>query len=190
METTTPGPTSVPFRVSTLAPGVAVVAGVLWLVATGASWLGAVDDDGSWWAEYAAYNLSLIGATVATLFAIGRVVPPRRSAVVVVAWAFLGLGLLGVVLVAWALPFWAAWLALGCAALAWTSPPHRTALLTLAGAQVAGIVALIVASQARVGDVDDYGDYPLAWPIGIGVTALITGVGLWLLVRRPSSRAG
>jgi hypothetical protein len=117
-------------------------------------------------------------------------VPPRRSAVVVVAWVLLGIGLLGVALVAWALPFWAAWLALGCATLAWASQPHRAALLTLAGAQVAGIVALVVASEARVGDVDEYGDHPLAWPIGIGVTALLTGVGLWLLVRRSAPRAG
>jgi hypothetical protein len=188
METTAPDPTTVPLRASTLAPGIAVVAGVLWLVATGASWVGAVDDGGTW--EYAAYALSLIGATVATLFTVGRAVPPRRSAVVVVAWVLLGIGLLGVALVAWALPFWAAWLALGCATLAWASQPHRAALLTLAGAQVAGIVALVVASEARVGDVDEYGDHPLAWPIGIGVTALLTGVGLWLLVRRSAPRAG
>jgi hypothetical protein len=53
----------------------------------------------------------------------------------------------------------------------------------LAGAQLLGMAFLFAGMAAEVGRVDEYGDYPAAFGIGLAVTAVATIVSLYLLDR-------
>lgn len=95
-----------------------------------------------------------------------------------------GLGV-ATALVAWALPLWMTVLGAGFAVLAVASRPgERRALALLAAGQLAGLAVMFAVIAAEVGRRDEYGDYPAAGGIAVGVTAAMTIIALSQLTRR------
>lgn len=81
--------------------------------------------------------------------------------------------------VAWALPLWMTTLAVSFALLAVASSQRaRRGLAILAASQLVGMAVLFAALAAEVGPRDSYGDYPVAFGIGLVVTSAGSVIGL------------
>ena len=107
----------------------------------------------------------------------------------------LGLGVVAAIVLAWALPFWMALQGVGLLFIAVAAWPMRVAprlpLVAYGSGMLMGIVAFVILNLMKVGSVDRYGDYPVAWAIGGAVGFIITaagllGIGLWLRGEEPA----
>ena len=162
----------------------ATVAGLGWLgVAIGGVWEIA---GGDW--PYALFSIILMLAAGLSVAAGWQ--GTRETDRATLLRCGLGIGLLAVAstVVAWALPLWMTLLAITFAVWAVAAPrAPRPGLATLAGAQLVGIGALIIAIEAEVGQRDSYGDYPAAFGVGLLVTGVGSALGLAVLVRSARS---
>ena len=135
-----------------------------------------------WQVWYAAYTLCLMAAAAATA-AIAFIVAGKdvRGSV---AWVGVAVTTIAVAttMVAWALPFWMSSIALGYAVLAIGVPAHRRGLAALAGAQLAGVLAVLVGEAVGIGTPDKWGDHPIAGAIGIMTVPVLTIAALVLLI--------
>jgi hypothetical protein len=162
-----------------------LVAGFAWLVVAGYGVREAtVDDEGAWRLAYLLFSIALLvgaAATVslATLASRKSGRPRLRIAGLVVS----GLGC-ALALVAWALPVWMTVLGVGFAIVAVSSAPRpRRALALLAAGHLVGVAVMFVGIAAEVGRRDEYGDYPAAGGIAVGVVAAMTIIALVQLGR-------
>jgi hypothetical protein len=162
-----------------------LVAGFAWLVVAGSGIRSAtVSDDSDWELTYMVFSLALLVAAaasvrVATLATRQGGRPRLRMAGLVVS----SLGC-AAALVAWAFPLWMTVLGVGFAMVALSSGPRqRRALALLAGGQLVGIAVMFAGIAAQVGSRDEWGDYPAAGGIAVGVAAAITIIALFGLTR-------
>lgn len=163
---------------------------VLWLLVAAATVYGGLDDDDEWQAAYAVFNValtlaaSLIGFTV---FRWGR--PATRALMWSVGVVVLVVAVLSTVVAAWAAPLWQVSLAVAFVVLAAGTDRSRTPLLALAGGQLAGVVAFFVGDSVGIGDVDSYGDHPLATDVSVVLSSLLTAAAVCLTVRSSGERS-
>ncbi|MEQ1788437.1 MAG: hypothetical protein ABL966_15400, partial [Acidimicrobiales bacterium] len=140
-----------------------------------------------WQTPYLLFNAALTIAailTLATVLHLGRDAETSR-------WRRIGLAVCGLglvsTLVAWALPLWMTLLGVGFGLVAMSvTGALRRPLALLAGAQVLGLVSLLLALRAEIGPVDEYGDHPAAFGVGLVVTAGAM-IGALLLADRVRS---
>jgi hypothetical protein len=161
------------------------LAALCWLVVGGYGLVETISDSGDdWEIRYSIFAISLMLASILTVLAIGVFSrSSERPALRSIGLVVCGLGVV-TTFVAWALPLWMTVLAIGFALVAASgSGVSRRAVASLAAAQVVGMVALFVAIAAEVGPVDEYGDHPAAFGIGIIVTAVGTIVSLYQIDR-------
>jgi hypothetical protein len=162
------------------------LASLAWIVVGGYGlWGILVEDSGdNWQTPYLIFASALfLGAalTVAAIWSVSR--RDERSPTRVIGLGVCVVGLLST-LVAWALPLWMTLLAIGYAVVAVSGlRPWRRSVAFLAGAQLLGMAAMFVGIAAEVGRRDEYGDHPVAFGIGIVVTAGATVVSLYQLDR-------
>jgi hypothetical protein len=137
-----------------------------------------------WEIRYLVSSIALFVASLLTLVVLWRATSDgARSPMRVVGLAVTSLGVLSTV-VAWALPLWMTLLAVGYGLLFVSMGQSRLRpVVLLAGAQLLGMAFLFAGMAAEVGRVDEYGDYPAAFGIGLAVTAVATIVSLYLLDR-------
>jgi hypothetical protein len=162
------------------------IAAACWLVVGGYGLAEVVAEDAgdNWEIGYSIFAIALmLGAilTVAALWVVSN--PSARPVLRSVGLVVCGLGVV-TTFVAWALPLWMTVLAIGFALVAASGiPPWRRPVAALAAAQLLGMAALFIGITAEVGRVDEYGDYPAAFGIGLLVTAVATIASLYLLDR-------
>ncbi len=167
----------------------AFVSAGLWLVTAGLYVLMVVFDN-QWQLYYALFSATLIAAGVLgllTMFGVGR----RLGGLGVIGTVGLGITGLGVAvsIIAWAVPLWmvvqgTGHLVFGSAVLRRGAAPKQGTLLASSGLIIGAIVFLVL-NLAEIGWRDSYGDYPLAWALGVvaGVVFLplgLIGWGRWL----------
>jgi len=163
-----------------------LLAALGWLVVGGYGVVEAIAEDSGdgWEIGYGIFAISLMLASILTVVAVAAVT--RRSERTVLR--SIGLVVCGVgvasTLVAWALPLWMTLFAIGFAIVAASvSEGMRRPVAALAAAQIVGMAALFAGMAAEIGPVDEYGDHPVAFAIGIVVTAIGTLVSLYLVDR-------
>jgi hypothetical protein len=162
------------------------LASLAWIVVGGYGlWGILVEESGdNWQTPYLIFASALfLGAalTVAAVWIVSRREERSRTRVI-----GLGVCVVGVLstLVAWALPLWMTLLAVGYAVVGVSGlRPWRRSVAFLAGAQLLGMASMFVGIAAEVGRRDEYGDHPVAFGIGIVVTAAATVVSLYQLDR-------
>ena len=162
------------------------LASLAWIVVGGYGlWGILVEDSGDdWQTPYLIFASALfLGAalTVPAIWSVSR--RDERSPARMIGLGECVVGLLST-RVAWALPLWMTILAIGFAVVAISGQrPWRRSVAFLAGAQLLGMAAMFVGIAAEVGRRDEYGDHPVAFGIGIVVTAGATVVSLYHLDR-------
>lgn len=164
---------------------------VMWLLVAAATVYGGLGDDDERAAAYAVFGGALTLAASVIAFTVVRWGRPATSAlmwpigVVVLVFAVL------TTLVAWASVLWQASLAVAFVSLAVGTDRSRTPLLALAGVQLAGLAAFFLGDALGIGDVDSYGDHPLAGDVSVVLSSLLTAAAVWLTIRssgEPSDR--
>lgn len=138
----------------------------------------------NWEQPYMLFSIALLVATVSTL-AVGAAVS-RDTDRPVARWFGIGFGVLAVAgsVVAWALPLWMTLVALSAVGFTLASGRSvRPGLAGLAAAQVIGMAAMYAAIQAEVGPRDSYGDYPVAFGIGLIVAPAVSALALAVAAR-------
>jgi hypothetical protein len=170
------------------------LAALCWLVVGGYGFVEAIANESGddWEVRYSIFAISLMLGSILTVGAVVAVTrrserPALRSIGLVVC----GLGVV-TTFVAWALPLWMTVLAIGFAFVAASgSGASRRAVASLAVAQLLGMAAMFVGIAAEVGPIDEYGDHPAAFGIGLVVTALGTLVSLFQIDRsvEPAPKA-
>lgn len=164
------------------------IAAGAWLVvvACGLGEAMAGDGDGNWETWYTIFTVALVlGVTLTALVVAGLTEVAQRPRLRTAGLAVAALGGVASVVGAWALPLWMALLGGGFAMVAAAVPGRRRPLALLAGGQLAGIVVLIAGIEAQVGRRNEWGDYPLAAGIALGVVAVATIAALVGLVAEP-----
>ena len=150
----------------------------------------AEDTSDNWETPYLVSSIALFVASLLTLVVLWRATRDGgRSPMRVVGLAVTSLGVLSTI-VAWALPLWMTVLAVGYGLVFLSmGQPRLRPVALLSGAQLLGMVFLFAGIAAEVGRVDEYGDHPAAFGIGLTVTAVATVVSLYLLDRslKPSA---
>jgi hypothetical protein len=182
---------AVPSRSSRLAGSAALVAAAAWAAST---LLGVpemvhdgVFDAGPWW--YFAWASAALAAALATTVAVvGMLVRGgrQRSASAFIAWACCAVGAVGLALFTWGWSLGALFLtaavALGCAALRGAGLTDRVRDVLLIAAWPTALVMLLVGDDVLgLGEVDSYGDHPLASVVAYMVGALMFAAGLYRL---------
>jgi hypothetical protein len=161
---------------------------VMWLLVAAASVYGGLGDDDGWEAAYTVLVLTLtIAASVTAFTVVRRSQPAARAVMWPIGVAVLVVAVL-TTLVAWATVFWQASLAVGFVTLAVGTGRPRTPLLALAGAQLAGLAAFVVGNALEIGDVDSYGDHPVAGYVSVVVSSFLTAAVVWLTIRTSGER--
>jgi hypothetical protein len=159
------------------------------------------ESDGDIWQDiYLVFSVLVLGAGILGLLAaIG--VSKRHGGLGTlgtVGLVITGVGVLTSV-IAWAIPLWMGLQGLGLLILGivvWgrgMAPKWSTAFVA-AGFPI-GIVTFTVAVAAKLGERDEYGDYPQAWGLGtaVGVSLVAIGLigwGLWLRSEEPADIDG
>ncbi len=137
-----------------------------------------------WQRPYLLFALSLLLAAIFTIAALWACTHATERQTLRVTGLVVGVVAVASSLVAWAQPLWATLLALSCILFALAAPRHlRPGVAVLAASQLVGMVALIGALEAKVGRRNSYGDYPVAFGLGIVVTAAGAIVGIAILAR-------
>ncbi len=137
-----------------------------------------------WERPYMLYSISLFVAAALTLV-IGWE-HTRGTDRAVLRRVGIGIGAIAVVssLVAWALPLWMTLIGASFVILAIAAPrPQRLILAVLAAAQIFGMALMFIALFVEVGPQNSYGDYPVAFGLGLVATAGLTMLGLAGLAR-------
>lgn len=158
-----------------------LVAGCAWLVVAGYGVGSALDVGVDWEVTYMALMLAVVLGAVLSVAVAVAAEATRAAARPRLRMAGLVVGGLGCAagIVAWALPLWMGLLGAGFALLAASSgAERRRPLVLLAGAQLGAIVVLIAGIEAGIGRPDEYGDYPVAGALAMGVLAGVTIAGL------------
>ena len=171
---------------TTTVRSLSALAALAWLVVGGYGvWEILVEDSGDdWETSYTIFTCALALGSILSVLAVRNVSSaagraPMRS-------IGLGLCVLGVVITvvgAWALPLWMTLLAAGFALVAASGSAWRRPVALLAASHLLGMGALFVGIAAEVGRVDEYGDHPAAFGIGLVATAAATLVSLQQLGR-------
>lgn len=159
------------------------VAGFAWLVVAGVGLRSAiVDDDADWELIYFVFSLALlVGAALSVTVAAWVTRQGGRPRLRLVGLVVSSLGAVAS-LVAWAYPLWMTLLGVGFALVTVAAGPReRRAVALLAAGQLAGLAVMIAAIEAEIGRRDEWGDYPLASGIAVGVMAAMTLVALFKL---------
>lgn len=150
------------------------LASLAWLAVGGYGvWQMTVEDYGDdWQTPYHLFSAALTVAAILTVATVWNVCRDAEAS----RWRGIGLAVcgLGIVstLVAWALPLWMTLLGVGFGLVALSVPAAaRRSLALLAGAQLLGMVSLLLAIQAEIGPVDEYGDHPQSFGLGLAITA-------------------
>ncbi len=196
---TTTGGIAVPTRNTIRAGTISLVAGGLW-IAAGLIYLLTRAEDGNggnnWQIYYAIFSAAILTAGVLTILAMVGV-SMRSGGLGVLGMVGLGVAALGVAgsIIAWAIPLWmglegAGLLLFGIAAMRAGTAPKLATLFTTFGFAT-GILAFAALNAAKIGSVDSYGDYPLAWSIGAAIGMMIVATGLigwgrWLRAEAPA----
>jgi MFS family permease len=165
--------------------GLTLIAALAWLVVAGYGIRSAVvHDDGDWQLAYIVFSLALLVAAAASVSV--AALATRRSGRPRLRMAGLVISSLGCAasLGAWAIPLWTTVLGVGFAMIAVSSEPHqRRPLALLSAAQLMGVTVMFAGIAAEVGSRDEWGDYPAAGGIALGVAAAITIIALFGLTR-------
>ena len=127
---------------------------------------------------------SLVGFTVVRW---GR--PATRALMWLVGVVVLVVAVISTLVAAWASVLWQASLAVAFVALAVGTDRSRTPLFALAGAQLAGVAAFFVGDSVGIGDVDSYGDHPLATDVSVVLSSLLTATAVWLTATSSGRRS-
>lgn len=150
-------------------------------------WQIAVEEgaDDSWQRPYLLYSIALSVAVALTLVAVWTASGGTERT----AWRRWGVGLgalaLMSTLVAWAMPLWMTLTAISVVALAIAAPRAvGPRIAALAGAQLVGIAVLYLGSISEIGRQDSYGDHPVAFGLGLVVTAVGSMAALPALARK------
>lgn len=182
------GGMSVPTKSSRRAGTIAAYAAAAWIGAAGAYAIGAATSDGIWEGMYVVFLvLGLVGGILTAVAMAG--IGSRLGGLGAVGVLALGVTAVGVMLsvVAWAVVAWMALqgmghLLFGSAVLRRGIAP-RVGTLLLSSGFVIGAVAFFLADLLQVGWVDEFGDYPLAFIIGVAVGTILLAIGLLLTAR-------
>jgi hypothetical protein len=194
----TPGGIAVPTRNTIRAGTISRFAGGLWLIAAVVYVLMILRDDAEangWQVFYAIFTVALLAAGVLTVLAMIGV--SRRSGGLgipgMIGLAIASLGVLASI-IAWAVPLWMGLLGIGLlvfggAALNNGVAPKRSTMLASSGF-IIGVILWVALNATKIGAVDSYGDYPVAWAIGgaTGMTIVALGLigwGQWLRSEEP-----
>jgi hypothetical protein len=192
------GGIAVPTRNTIRAGTISRFAGGLWLIAAAVYVLMILRDDteaNGWQVFYAIFTAAVLAAGVLTVLAMIGV--SRRSGGLgipgMIGLAIAGLGVLASI-IAWAVPLWMGLLGIGLlvfggAALNNGVAPKRSTMLASSGF-IIGVILWVALNASKVGAVDSYGDYPVAWAIGgaTGMTIVALGLigwGQWLRSEEP-----
>ena len=173
----------------------ALAASVLWLASLAIIWLGKFADDFDTWI-YLVWSASIVLAGtftfVATLGLRQRHQTFRRSGTV--GLVILGVGVV-LSIISWALPLWMTVQGVGMLLVVLAILPERVAPRAASVAYGSGMliggVLFGVLTAMKVGTPDQFGDYILAWDIGLTVGLVIVaagmlGIGLWLRGEEPA----
>jgi uncharacterized membrane protein len=158
-----------------------LAAGIAWLI-VGVTGIidGLVEYGDDWHMPYTVFMLALVvAATLSVVLGAEATRGCARPRLRMAGLAVSAVGAVAAVVVAWALPLWMTLLGAGFALLAAAADPaQRRPLALLAAGQLAAIAVLIVGIEAKVGRVDEYGDYPVAGGIAVLVVAAAAIVAL------------
>ena len=173
----------------------ALAASGLWLASLAIMWLGKFADDFDTWI-YLVWSASILTAGVftfvATLGLRQRHETFRRSGTV--GLVILGVGVV-LSIISWALPLWMTVQGVGMLLVALAILPNgvapRAASVAYGSGMLIGSILFGALTAMKVGNADRYGDYILAWDIGITVGLVIVaagllGIGMWLRGEEPS----
>jgi hypothetical protein len=156
-----------------------LAAAIAWLIVGATGMIdGFVDYGDDWHMPYTVFMLALVvAATLSVALGAEATRGCARPRLRMAGLAVSALGAVAAVVGAWALPLWMTILGAGFGLLAAAADPtQRRPLALLAAGQLAAIAVLIIGIEAKVGRVDEYGDYPLAGGIAVvlvGATAIV-----------------
>ena len=187
------GGIAVPTKFTKTAGLFAIVASVLWVVSIAIFWLGQGSDGNT---GYFIWSITVVAAGALTLVA---TVGLRRRLGGLGGLGMAGMIILGVGVVVsfitWATMLWMAVEGVGMLLIALAAWPirlaPRPATIAYGSGMLIGSITFFILNAMKVGSVDRYGDYPVAWDIGfiIGiviVAAGLLGIGLWLRNEEPA----
>jgi hypothetical protein len=190
------GGSAVPTEFTKTAGIFALAASGLWLASLAIIWLGKFADDFDTWI-YLVWSASILVAGaftfVATLGLRQRHETFRRSGTV--GLVILGFGVV-LSIISWALPLWMTVQGVGMLLVVLAILPKgvapRAASVAYGSGMLIGAILFGVLTAMKVGSPDQFGDYPLAWDIGITVglgivAAGLLGIGTWLRGEQPAS---
>lgn len=190
------GGSAVPTEFTKTAGAFALAASGLWLASLAIIWLGKFADDFDTWI-YLVWSASILVAGaftfVATLGLRQRHETFRRSGTV--GLVILGVGVV-LSIISWALPLWMTVQGVGMLLVVLAMLPKgvapRAASVAYGSGMLIGGVLFGVLTAMKVGTPDQFGDYPVAWDIGITVglgivAAGLLGIGTWLRGEQPAS---
>ncbi len=190
------GGSAVPTEFTKSAGAFALAASGLWLASLAIIWLGKFADDFDTWI-YLVWSASILVAGaftfVATLGLRQRHETFRRSGIV--GLVILGVGVV-LSIISWALPLWMTVQGVGMLLVSLAILPKRVApraaSVAYGSGMLIGAILFGVLTAMKVGSPDQFGDYPLAWDIGITVglgivAAGLLGIGTWLRGEQPAS---
>ena len=161
-----------------------------WLVVGSYGLWGVVAEDSgdNWETPYLVFTIALFLGALLTTAAVWNVSQHEaRSPMRMIGLCVCAVGQLST-LVAWALLLWMTLLAVGYALIAVSGANRwRRPVAFLAGAQLLGMAVMFVGIAAEVGRRDEYGDHPVAFGLGIIVTAAATVFSLYQLDRSSTA---
>lgn len=202
LATTPRGAVDAPSHASRAAGVVAGAAAAAWLLVGLIGAIGVLADDGDSFVAYVLLALAVALAGVLSLSA-ACLVWSRHGralgALGVAGLAALSLGVLLTVAVAWAVPVWMALQGLGLVLFALALLRHGQApvapTVVLGASLLAGLGTFALVGAMGWGEVDSYGDRPMAVAAGLAVGGLLMSVGLaglarWLRSEQPAELWG
>lgn len=182
------GGTAMPSRLTRTAGAFAIVAGIAWLIAAPATFIVAATRSDDWEVPYLIWALLVFAASACTtvaIFGMLRRAGGRWDAVTVIAMLLAILGTLMLGIATWA---WIAGVALITIAALITVLRLRTARcantvasILLVAAWPIGIAVALVLITLKVGPIDSYGDYNIAYLIGFATGSILFAAGLLMI---------
>lgn len=187
-----------PTKFTNTAGTAALAAAILW-VAAGVTLLLPWEVIGDWDTRaYFIYVAFIVGASAMTLMTSAGL-RERHGGVGALGLAGLiiaGVGVVAVLIIGWAMPFWMTIQGVGYLFVALAVLPMRVAprvpIIGYGSGLLFGSIAWAIARAMELGSVDQWDDYPLAYEIGgtVGFVILaagLLGIGLWLRSEEPAA---